>query len=54
MEKQLPLKPFDAEWEAVGRGENKKLYLPFSDIEIFIPIIYGVLHSVIIIYICFF
>ena len=44
IEKKLPLSPFDAEWEAVGRGENSSLYLPFTHIEIGIPWVFLVLH----------
>lgn len=45
IEKQLPIRPFDAEWEAVGRGENPKLYLPFTHIELRIPWVFFFLHS---------
>lgn len=40
IEKRLPISPLDAEWEALGRGENSRLYLPFSHIEINIPLIF--------------
>lgn len=43
IEKNLVLRLFDAEWLALGKGKNKKLYKPFSDIEIYIPwIFFGV------------
>ena len=44
IEKNLPISPYDAEWEAVGRGENSKLYLPFTHIEIFTPWVFIILH----------
>ena len=44
IEKELPLSPLDAEWEAVGRGERKDLYLPFTDIEPMIPRVFGLLY----------
>jgi len=44
IEKFLPLAPYDAEWETVGRGKNKKLYLPFTHVEIFVPWIFALLH----------
>ena len=44
IEKFLPLSPYDAEWEAVGRGKNKKLYLPFTHVEIFVPWVFVMLH----------
>lgn len=39
VETMLPLKLFDAEWEAVGRGNDPNLYLPFTQIEVKAPII---------------
>lgn len=46
IEMELPLAPFDAEWEAVGRGDNPKLYLPFTHIEVGIPWVFLLLHLV--------
>ena len=40
----LPLRPYKAEWESVGRGKNPKLYLPFTDVEIFVPWVFLVMH----------
>lgn len=45
IERSLPISPYDAEWEAVGRGENSKLYLPFTHIEIFVPWVFVIFHS---------
>jgi hypothetical protein len=53
MEKSLPLRPFDAEWEAVGRGENKKLYWPFTHIERRIPWVFMCLYIMVILYAVF-
>ncbi|MCI0561275.1 MAG: ABC transporter substrate-binding protein [Nitrososphaera sp.] len=44
IEKTLPLSPFDAEWEAVGRGKDPKRYLPFTHVEIRIPFVFLTLH----------
>lgn len=44
IESRLPASPYDAEWEAVGRGENRKLYLPFTHIEIYIPWVFAALY----------
>lgn len=44
IEKKLPISPYDAEWEAVGRGNNPKLYLPFTHIEIYVPWVFILLH----------
>lgn len=49
MEKLRPLKPYDAEWESVGRGENSKLYLPFTHVEIVVPWIFIALHLVVLV-----
>lgn len=37
IEDMLPVRPYAAEWTALGRGEDKKLYLPFSKIERKVP-----------------
>lgn len=47
IEKSLPICPYDAEWEAVGRGENSKLYLPFTHIEVYVPWIFLLLHTLV-------
>ena len=47
IEKELPLSPYDAEWEALGRGNDPKLYLPFTRIEIWVPGIFGALHGIV-------
>ena len=47
IEKRLVISPYDAEWEAVGRGKDRKLYLPFTHIEIWIPWIFFALHALI-------
>jgi len=44
MEQHLPLAPYDAEWEAVGRGKDSKLYKPFTHVEIAIPWVFFVLN----------
>jgi hypothetical protein len=44
IEKRLPLSPYDAEWEAMGRGKEPKLYKPFTHIETGVPWVFVVLH----------
>lgn len=44
VESLLPLKLFDAEWEAVGRGTDPDKYLPFTHIELKIPFVVLVLY----------
>ena len=48
MEMQLPLKPFTAEWELVGKGGNNALYRPFTRIEPFVPVIFMLLYAALI------
>ena len=45
IERKLPLNLFAAEWDAVGRGENSNLYLPFTHIEVYIPWVFAALHG---------
>lgn len=47
IERKLPISPYDAEWEALGRGKDTKLYLPFTKIEMAVPWIFFSLHSVV-------
>lgn len=47
IEKELPLSPYDAEWEALGRGKDASLYLPFTRIEIWVPRVFGALHGIV-------
>ena len=44
MEHHLPVAPYDAEWEAVGRGKDPSLYLPFTNIETRIPRVFAALY----------
>jgi hypothetical protein len=50
IERQLPLSPYDAEWTAVGRGKDPKLYLPFTHVEMIIPWVFLVIHAFVCIY----
>ena len=47
MEKDLPYKVFDAEWVAVGEGKDPKKYLPFTKIEMSVPWVFLVIHSIV-------
>jgi len=44
IESYLPLSPYDTEWEMLGRGKDKKKYLPFTKIEMRIPWVFFALH----------
>lgn len=47
IEKRLPISPYDAEWEAVERGKNSKLYRPISHVEGGVPWIFFLLHLIV-------
>jgi hypothetical protein len=47
IEKRLPISPYDAEWEAMGRGKNPVLYKPITHIEVGVPLVFMVLHGVV-------
>lgn len=53
IENHLPLKPYDAEWEAVDRGNDPALYLPFTSVEVFVPLVFMFLHMFIFVIISF-
>ena len=44
MEQMLGYQPYKREWEKLGEGKNKKLYLPFTNIELYMPLVFGGLH----------
>jgi hypothetical protein len=44
IESRVPVSPYGAECEAVGRGQDRKLYLPFTHIEIYIPWVFAALY----------
>lgn len=47
IEKRLPISPYEAEWEAMERGTNRKLYRPISHIEQGVPYVFMVLHAIV-------
>jgi len=47
IEKLLPVSPYDDEWDKLGRGKDKSLYLPFTHIEMRIPWIFLMLHFIV-------
>jgi len=49
MEKQLPFKAFDAEWEVVEQGKNSKGYRPYTNIESAIPWVFIAIHCLLLI-----
>lgn len=47
IEKRLPISPYDAEWQAVERGKNARLYRPISHVESGVPWIFLALHLIV-------
>jgi hypothetical protein len=45
METSLPLEPFRAEWDALGKGSAPQLYRPLTRIEACIPVIFALLYG---------
>ncbi len=45
IESRLPIRPFVAEWEALGMIKNPKVYRPITIIELGIPWIFFSLNS---------
>lgn len=53
VEKYLPLSLYKYEWEMLGEGKDKKKYYPFSHVELWIPVVFGVLYTLLILYFVF-
>lgn len=51
IEREMPYRLFDAEWDSVGRGKDKKLYHPFTDLEIRVPLIFITIHILVLLYV---
>jgi hypothetical protein len=48
LETRLPARLFDAEWDALNRGDGT-VYKPFSHIEMLVPVVFALLYLVLII-----
>lgn len=46
LEEHLPVSLFEAEWEALGRGNDPKKYIPFTKTEATIPIVFIILYLI--------
>jgi len=44
IEQDLPLALYDYEWKILEKGKNKKVYYPFSHIELLIPWVFGLIY----------
>lgn len=53
IEEQLPLQPYTEEWNIVGKGNDRSRYWPFSHLEKWIPTIFGLVYSAVLIVIIF-
>lgn len=49
IELRLPLALYDTEWEMLGRGEDKKVYWPFSHIELHVPKVFIAIYAIMLI-----
>lgn len=50
IEESLPVQMYTDEWRLLGEGNDKNKYFPFSHIENKIPIIFGVVYLVALLY----
>jgi hypothetical protein len=50
IEKNLPVKPFDYEWDLIGRGKDKRKYKIFAKIEKAISYVFIFLYGISILY----
>lgn len=46
IEQKLPLGLYDYEWKVLEEGKNKKVYYPFSHVEMIIPWVFGAIYVV--------
>ena len=49
IEAMLPIRPYEAEWNALGRGTNPDLYKPFTHIEVVVPWVFFSLHTIVLV-----
>ena len=54
IEQRLPLALYNYEWKILEEGRNKKVYYPFSHVELLIPWVFGFIYimSGIIFFVC--
>lgn len=45
LETELPVSPYDNEWEKAGRGEDPKLYVPLTVVEAWVPKVFAIGYS---------
>lgn len=47
IEEYLPVRLYRAEWEVVGKGEDRKRYRRFTEVERIVPWVFVVVHGVV-------
>jgi hypothetical protein len=50
IERLLPLAPYRAEWESLGRGEDPRRYLSFTRLELRVPWVFIALYVILVLY----
>jgi hypothetical protein len=53
IESHLPLSLYKYEWEVLAHGKNKKVYYPFSHIELLLPWLLGIAYFVLALFFIF-
>lgn len=53
IEEELPIAPYSAEWEFLGKGKDSSKYVPFTHVEVIVPWIFIGLHSCYTLYLLF-
>lgn len=51
IEKLLPICPYRLEWEKLGKGKEKASYWPLSYLEIILPILFGIIYVIMLIFV---
>jgi hypothetical protein len=54
IEEKLPLALYKHEWSVLGHGKDKKVYYPFSHIELWIPWVFGLIYTLLGLYFMFY
>lgn len=50
IEELLPIRPYEEEWNQLGEGKDRKKYLPFTHIEVYVPWVFLGIYLIIILY----
>ncbi len=50
VEAKLPFSIYKAEWIALGEGKDKKIYVPVTNLEIWIPKLFIAMYSLLLVY----